>query len=53
VTIATRPVRSNRLVKISSRWAARRGDDCIVRRVDARVDGAAVRALFVAALKGV
>src|ERR1700688_612148 len=53
VTIATRPVRSNRLVKISSRWAARRGDDCIVRRADARVDGAAVRALFAAALKDV
>ena len=48
VTIATRPVRSNRLVKISSRWAARRVDDCIVRRVDARGE---VRTLLVAATR--
>src|ERR1700722_3923692 len=38
VTIAKRPVRSNRLVKISSRWAPRRFDDGIVRRCDARGD---------------
>src|SRR3984885_4399950 len=40
VTIATRPVRSNKVVKISSRWTARRFDDCIVRRGDARGDWA-------------
>src|ERR1700727_2962667 len=45
VTIATRPLRSNRLVKISSRCAACRFDDCIVRRSDARGDKPAVRTL--------
>jgi hypothetical protein len=29
VMIATRPVRSNRLVKVSSRWTARRSDDAL------------------------